>query len=174
MNQISIVFYSKKYLTVAITISAFVLFLPLIGILSLGRSGLSFLYHSSSESDAVSKGFYEGPELTSDTYAYGNCTYWVYLERYDANDPISTKWGDAKTWASNAQKDGYIVNHSPTINSIFQSSAGEYGHVAYVIKVDQASFTISEMNYRAFNVIDEREIPLDKAASYYFIHDKQY
>ena len=40
--------------------------------------------------------------------------------------PISTYWSDAKYWTYNAASDGYIVNHTPTVGAIMQSTAGYY------------------------------------------------
>jgi surface antigen len=44
------------------------------------------------------------------------------------------------------------------------------GHVAYVESVDGSSFTISEMNFRGYGVVDQRRIRLGGIALYGFIY----
>ncbi len=117
---------------------------------------------------------YTGPILSNDKYAFGNCTYWVYLLRFKLKDPIPNNWGNAIDWAKNAIKAGYLVNQTPTIGSIMQdpNAPGGLGHVAFVIKVNQTSFTISEMNRVGYDEVDTRIINNNQIFKYNFIHDK--
>ena len=117
---------------------------------------------------------YTGPLLSNDRYAFGNCTYWVYLLRYKLKDPIPSNWGNAIDWNINALKDGYLVDHNPSPGSIMQdpNAPGGLGHVALVIKVTSNSFTISEMNRVGFDEVDTRAINIDQVNKYNFIHDK--
>jgi surface antigen len=117
---------------------------------------------------------YTGPGLTTDTYAWGNCTYWVSLLRSQAGHPIPNTWGNAATWAQRAALDGYLVDDTPTPGSIMQISDvdGGLGHVAYVESVDPATgaWTISEMNVLGLDVVDTKTLPASAAAAYNFIH----
>ncbi|MDK6370297.1 CHAP domain-containing protein, partial [Aerococcus sp. UMB9870] len=83
---------------------------------------------------------------------------------------VGSTWGDARNWASAAQQAGYTVNHTPKAGSILQSSAGGYGHVAYVESVgSDGSVTVSEMNWNGgFNVKSYRTIT--NPGSYNYIH----
>jgi surface antigen len=118
---------------------------------------------------------YQGPLEANDTYAFGNCTYWVSLLRAQAGDPIPNTWGNAIIWAMRARADGYQVDQTPTAGSIMQdpNAPGGLGHVAYVESVDPqtGSWTISEMNRVGFDEVDTRIMPAGAATSYYFIHD---
>lgn len=117
---------------------------------------------------------YTGPILSFDKYAFGNCTYWVYLLRYKLKDPIPNNWGNAIDWNKNAIKDGYLVDHAPSVGSIMQdpNAPGGLGHVALVISVNQNSFKITEMNRVGFDEVDTRSINIGLISKYYFIHDK--
>jgi len=112
---------------------------------------------------------------TADTYAWGNCTWWVSERRAETNDPIPNSWGNAATWAGRAAKDGYTVDHHPSPGAIMQTpnSAGGLGHVAFVESVDQdGTWYISEMNVLGLDEVDHRAEAPTAAANYSFIHDK--
>jgi surface antigen len=115
---------------------------------------------------------YSGPTSTADTYDFGNCTYWAALLRQQAGHPIPNSWGNANTWAIRAQAAGYTVDNSPVAGAIMQTTAGQYGHVAYVESVSptDGSWTISEMNYKGWDEVDTRTLPALGAADYNFIH----
>lgn len=76
-------------------------------------------------------------------YSYGYCTWYVKNRRPD----ISGFWGNAYSWGYNARGDGYSVNHTPSPGAIAWTTAGYYGHVAYVEKVSGGQVLVSEMNY---------------------------
>ncbi|AXV41708.1 CHAP domain-containing protein [Staphylococcus warneri] len=102
-------------------------------------------------------------------YTAGQCTWYVYDK---VGGKVGSTWGDARNWASAAQQAGYTVNHTPKAGSILQSSAGGYGHVAYVESVgSDGSVTVSEMNYSGgpFSV-STRTISAGEASSYNYIH----
>ncbi len=121
--------------------------------------------------------YYTGNSPEDNTYAWGNCTYWVFIMRKNDGHPISNTWGNAADWALNAQLQGYKVDQSPAAGAIMQTanSAGGLGHVAYVTKVDPAtgSWTISEMNAKGLNVVSERTFTVLDAQKYNFIHYKE-
>ena len=185
MNQILLlaaININKKYLFLILGILTIILILPVMSVFALGSNTLAFLENSLSGSDSTAVistttvGLYEGPEIAGDTYAWGNCTYWVYALRLKAGDPIPTTWGNASTWAPRALLDGYQVNGTPTVGSIMQISNvdNNLGHVAYVTAVDPitGAWTISEMNVQGLDIVDIKTLPAAAALQFSFIHDK--
>lgn len=164
----------KKYTIVALATMVVVVSLPVLVIFSMGGSVLSFLNGTVSSEQAETRGFYMGASVPGDTYAWGNCTYWVFAMRLWAKDPIPTSWGNANTWDDRALAGGYEVNHTPRTGSIMQTDVGEFGHVAYVVSVnaDNGAWVVSEMNAPIFNVVDQRTFAATAASSYTFIHGK--
>lgn len=173
---------NKKYIGIVVATLAVIVMLPFMAVFALGGSTLSFLVSTLAGSDSTAaistttQGLYEGSTIASDTYAWGNCTWWVYALRLQAGDPIPTSWGNAATWAFYAQVDGYSVDHTPTVGSIMQISDVDngLGHVAYVTNVDPATgdWTISEMNVKGLDIVDLSTYPPSAAAGFSFIHDK--
>ena len=173
---------NKRLVTIILATMTFILAMPMIVVFALGKDTLSFLSDTSADSDSISAistttvGLYEGSDVAGDTYAWGNCTYWVYALRLKAGDPIPTTWGNAATWAPRALLDGYVVNDTPSPGAIMQTanSAGGLGHVAYVTAVDPTTgaWTISEMNVKGLDVVDITTYPSAADANYNFIHDK--
>jgi len=160
---------ARTEVKIAIATSLVILVLPTLAIFALAGDGLA----------AISGGnayLYQGPLSTTDTYAWGNCTYWVSLLRQQAGDPIPNTWGNAATWAIRAATDGYLVDQVPSVGAIMQTanSAGGLGHVAYVESVNQATgaWTISEMNAEGLDVVDTRTLTAAAALDYNFIHDR--
>lgn len=169
----------KKYGLIVLGMLVVIIAMPMIAIFSFGKGALSFLADGGGSVSAVSlkvQGFYEGPEVPGDTYAWGNCTYWAFALRLQYGDPIPTTWGNANTWDDRAAKDGYLVDHTPSVGSIFQddNAPGGLGHVAYVSAIDPLTgdWTISEMNAQGLNVVDTRTYKAGTAIFYNFIHDK--
>ncbi|MFV5768544.1 CHAP domain-containing protein [Staphylococcus sciuri] len=108
---------------------------------------------------------------SANLYTAGQCTYYVFDKRQAAGEPISSTWGNANQWAANAAADGYTVNNTPKKGSILQSTAGAYGHVAYVENVNSdGSVEVSEMNYQGEGVVSTRTISASEAGSYNYIH----
>jgi surface antigen len=171
---------ARTEIKIAILTVLIILCLPVMAVFALGASTLSFLSGGGGTTTAISTqtvGLYEGPPSSSDTYAWGNCTYWVFLLRQQAGDPIPTTWGNAATWAPRAQADSYLVDHNPAVGSIMQISTVDngLGHVAYVTTADPISgaWTISEMNVQGLDIIDLKTYPASAAADFNFIHDKE-
>ncbi|NWK83246.1 CHAP domain-containing protein [Staphylococcus sp. GSSP0090] len=106
---------------------------------------------------------------SANLYTAGQCTWYVYDK---VGGDIGSTWGNANNWASAASSAGYTVDNSPEAGSILQSTAGGYGHVAYVENVNSdGSVEVSEMNYNGgpFSV-SERTISAGEASSYSYIH----
>ncbi|GGI40883.1 CHAP domain-containing protein [Mammaliicoccus stepanovicii] len=103
----------------------------------------------------------------SNLYTSGQCTYFAFSKRPD----LGNTWGNANNWANAAAQSGYTVNNSPKSGAILQSTAGGYGHVAYVDKVNSdGSVQVSEMNYQGVGVVSSRTISASAAKSYNYIH----
>lgn len=130
-------------------------------------------YSDSSSSSSSSSSSKTSSKTTSSSsgnlYTAGQCTWYVYDK---VGGKIGSTWGNANNWATAAQSSGYTVNHTPEKGSILQSSAGAYGHVAYVESVgSDGSVTVSEMNYNGGPyVVDTRTISSSEASSYNYIH----
>ena len=165
----------RKYALIALCILVFVLSMPVVAVFAMGGDVTTYLSQQPSAESAEEQGFYMGSDVPGNTYAWGNCTWWAYAMRYWADDPIPTSWGNANTWDDYARRDGYLVDHTPSVGAIFQTDGGsELGHVAYVSFVDplNGQWTISEMNAPHINVVSTRTFAASSAASYNFIHDK--
>jgi LysM repeat protein len=86
-------------------------------------------------------------------FPIGWCTWYVATKR-------NVTWrGDAGYWYANASAQGYPVGSTPKVGSIMVTWESWAGHVAYVESVNpDGSWTVSEMNWLAFDVINERTI----------------
>lgn len=105
-----------------------------------------------------------GTVYAGNSYAYGNCTWYVYNRRMQLGLPVGSNWGDARTWAI-AASDSRAVDGTPSVGAVaqwnqYQGGSLWWGHVAVVEGVyPDGSITISEMNnyaYGGFGVIDTR------------------
>jgi peptidoglycan DL-endopeptidase CwlO len=87
-------------------------------------------------------------------FSYGFCTYYVATRRF-------VPWfGNAIEWWPNARPYGYAEGQTPKVGAIMVTSESGFGHVAYVESVNGNQFTVSEMNFTAWNVVDRRTITL--------------
>jgi peptidoglycan DL-endopeptidase CwlO len=88
-------------------------------------------------------------------FAYGYCTWYVATRR-------DVPWmGNAIDWWPNARAMGYPEGQTPEVGAIMVTSEGDpsVGHVAYVTAVNpNGSWTVSEMNYAAWDVVDTRTL----------------
>lgn len=171
--------FNKKTIALVLAALAVIVALPFMALFSLGTGTLSFLMGSEGSDTvyAVStdvQGLYEGPEIEGNTYAWGNCTYWAYALRLKYGNPIPTTWGNANTWDDRAIADGYVVDHTPAVGAVYQTDAGDLGHVAFVSNVDPETgdWTISEMNVKGLDVVSSRTFKAGAGLFYNFIHDK--
>ncbi|MFH1508742.1 MAG: LysM peptidoglycan-binding domain-containing protein [bacterium] len=87
----------------------------------------------------------------SNSFPYGYCTYYVASKR-------NVVWsGNAKSWLTNAARAGYAIGKTPETGSIVVTYESGWGHVAYVESVNgDGSFTVSEMNYVGWGVVNTR------------------
>jgi hypothetical protein len=102
------------------------------------------------------------PGSVYNTYARGNCTWYVATKR-----AVPNHWGNAKYWLSRARAAGYATGAIPVPGAIAQTTAGWAGHVAYVEAVQGDNVLVSEMNYRGLYRIDQRWAP---ASSFNYIY----
>ncbi|WP_086428731.1 LysM peptidoglycan-binding domain-containing protein [Staphylococcus cornubiensis] len=105
-------------------------------------------------------------------YDWGQCTWYVFNKRKEIGLPISTYWWNANAWDDNAARDGYYIDHRPTVGSILQSDLGYYGHVSYVERLNaDGSILVSEMNFTAApGVLTYRTVPAYLVSSFKYIH----
>ncbi len=92
-----------------------------------------------------------------DTYDFGECTWYCAHDRWW----VRGGWGNATDWAGNAARDGLQLTMVPTLGAVVDYAAGNgystFGHVAVVRQVyGSDSFLVSEMNYVAWDEVDER------------------
>jgi len=107
-------------------------------------------------------------------YAHGNCTLYVYNRRIQLGLPAGSNWGNANSWAYNAQKDGLLVNNTPGVGAVMQNGGG-YGHVAIVESIlANGDISISEMNAYVsgggYNIVSGRIVSGGNAGQYLYIH----
>ena len=87
-------------------------------------------------------------------FTFGYCTWYVATKRY-------VPWfGNAIDWWANARSYGYPEGQTPQVGSIMVTRESGLGHVAYVESVSGSTFTVSEMNFTAWDVVDRRTIQL--------------
>jgi LysM repeat protein len=86
-------------------------------------------------------------------FSYGYCTWYVYNRR-------QVPWlGNAWQWFGQAQSYGWSTGQTPKVGAIMVTWESSFGHVAYVESVAaDGSWTVSEMNFRAWGVVDSRTI----------------
>lgn len=116
---------------------------------------------------------YTNSASVGNKYDYGYCTWYAYNRRAELGRPIGSFWGNATTWASYARGSGFVVNNTPAVGAVMQTSygGGGYGHVAVVETVNpDGSIRVSEMNYNGWNVRSYRDVSAGQAASYNYIH----
>ena len=91
---------------------------------------------------------------SGNSFPWGYCTWWVAAKRH-------IPWrGNAGEWYRNAQSMGYAVGKTPKAGAIYVSwESPYYGHAGYVESVNSyGTYTISEMNFVGFGVVNNRTI----------------
>jgi surface antigen len=97
-------------------------------------------------------------------FAYGYCTYYVATRRY-------VPWfGNAIEWWANARAYGFPEGSTPQVGAIMVTRESAVGHVAYVESVSGSSWTVSEMNFTAWNVVDRRTLSPGQTSVVGFIY----
>lgn len=80
----------------------------------------------------------------------GQCTFWVW-----SNRPVG-KWNNASQWKHQAARDGWTVSSRPVVGAI----AWQSNHVALVESIKGDEVTVSEMNFKGWNVVSRRSVPI--------------
>lgn len=96
-------------------------------------------------------------DSSGNLYTPGNCTWYAKSRRPD----LPNNLGNANTWYSSAQSQGWNVGLTPKKGAIAASADGMLGHVAYVegVSLDGQFVTISEMNYNGLYSVNTRTVP---------------
>ncbi len=104
----------------------------------------------------------------SGPYTSGQCTSYAWYMRQDLPGTL----GNASAWAANARAAGFDVRYGdPRPGDVFQTSSGWYGHVGYVVAVnDDGTILVREMNYNyRAGVVTESLISAGTARSFNYI-----
>jgi surface antigen len=103
----------------------------------------------------------------SNHFAYGYCTYYVANRR-------NVPWfGNAIEWWANARPYGYAEGQTPVVGAIMVTRESGWGHVAYVESVGgDGSWTVSEMNFKGWNVVSRRTLRPGQAPVVGFIYGR--
>lgn len=118
--------------------------------------------------EVLSMRIFTGVDSNSGGYAPGNCTAYAYFRRAQLGRPISSQFGNAYTWATQARAMNYTVNSTPAVGAVIQSG----NHVGIVEEIlPNGDLRITDMNYgyRLYNLA-ERRIPVSTVSNYMFIH----
>ena len=83
---------------------------------------------------------------------------------------IPAAYGNANEWGHRARREGYRVDNTPAIGSIAWSTAGTYGHVAWVSNVIGDEIEIEEYNYGIRESYNKRVVKANTMTG--FIHFK--
>jgi surface antigen len=98
------------------------------------------------------------------SFPYGYCTWYVAQRKY-------IPWsGNAGAWLYNAKSMGYATGKTPRVGAIMVSSESWWGHVGIVESVSGSTFTVSEMNYKAWAKKDIRTIAIGERVIRGFIY----
>lgn len=91
---------------------------------------------------------------STNTYAFGQCTWYVYNRMQELGTPVENGLGNGADWGKNAKSKGYKTDSQPHVGWAISFSQGAdgadatYGHVAVVeaISDDKKHFLVSECN----------------------------
>lgn len=150
-------------------------FITVILLIMISGIGLYILFNKDDVADKFEEiTLYLMPDpMALNTYKEGQCTAYAFDKVKEDKAMIERDWHDAKYWAKEAQKDGYVVNKIPKEGAILQSPRGSLGHVAYIEHVyANGNFKISEMNYSEPFKITSRILTRQDVARYHIIHPK--
>ena len=102
---------------------------------------------------------------------WGNCTWYVWEARHAMGRPLpSVALGNANVWHTSLANHGFLVNRTPAVGAVAQTSAGWAGHVLIVREIRGDLVVMTEMNAMGFNVVNERIMTWAEASQYNFIH----
>jgi surface antigen len=101
---------------------------------------------------------------------FGFSEYHAYKRRIEVGKPDAIKGVAAGYLFANAYCSQHSNGQTPSKYAIACLPGGTRGHMAFVEEVNtDGSIRVSEMNYKGYNIVDERIIPKDQAAQYRYI-----
>lgn len=116
---------------------------------------------------------------TGNSYAWGNCTQYVYNRITQLGGHVDLNMGNGQDWGYTGVSRGYEVSNTPKAGTAVSFSAGvlaadpTYGHVAFVEHVNEdGSILISEMNAQGLNVVSTRTIQAEYVGMLTYITPK--
>lgn len=90
-------------------------------------------------------------------YGYRNCTDWVAYRAKDRLGITLAALGNAKQWDDNGSSKNYTVDDTPESGDAAVWNSGDYGHVAFVEKVNNdGSVNVSEYNKAGTGIYSTR------------------
>ena len=99
------------------------------------------------------------------------CTSFAAFRLSNVNGfEIPAAYGNANEWGYRARREGYRVDNTPAVGSIAWSTAGIYGHVAWVSNVIGDEIEIEEYNYGIRESYNKRVVKANTMTG--FIHFK--
>ena len=115
---------------------------------------------------------------STNTYPWGQCTWYAYTRRVELGLPIGGSLGNARSWGASASALGYWVDNTARhVGDVVVFAPGQenadsyYGHVAVVEKIHgDGSVEISESNVQGLGVISTRTFTAAQAAQLTYIH----
>ncbi len=136
------------------------------------------VYANSGGSGSIARGddypaYYKNGSQTIDKWRMYSrqCTSFAAFRLSGVNGfELPGAYGNANEWGYRARREGYRVDSVPTIGSIAWSTAGGYGHVAWVSNVMGDNIEIEEYNYGYTGSYNKRIIKANTMTG--FIHFK--
>ena len=99
---------------------------------------------------------YSGKTFEPNTYAYHQCTWYVYNRRKELGLPVTLLFGNGGDWPSRAKQQGYKTGKVPKVGAMVSwpynsqdFGSTEYGHIAFVEEVHKdGTIKVSEYNIK--------------------------
>ncbi len=100
------------------------------------------------------------------------CTSFAAFRLSNVNGfEIPAAYGNANEWGYRARREGYRVDNRPAIGSIAWSTAGTYGHVAWVSNVIGDEIEIEEYNYGIRESYNKRVVKANTMTGFIHFND---
>lgn len=101
---------------------------------------------------------YSGKKFEPNTYAYNQCTWYVYNRRKELGLPVKLTFGNGGDWPERAKQQGYKTGKEPKVGAMVSwpynsedFGSTEYGHIAFVEEVKKnGEIRVSEYNIKPF------------------------
>lgn len=101
---------------------------------------------------------YSGKKFEPNTYAYNQCTWYVYNRRKELGLPVKLTFGNGGDWPERAKAQGYKTGKEPKVGAMVSWPYNskdfgntEYGHIAFVEEVHKdGKIKVSEYNIKPF------------------------